>query len=556
MKKIFILLLLLTGAAGAAYYYLNPYSVPTISNDYYAEYLPPDSLAVVSLLNIKSLSKTFPKSALGAFLAKPTMHDIMQERGAGQEDIQRYDDLYDGLAGVLTNPAFHQVFGDDTVIGMLPLDPVRLQADPAKEIQNSLLVFASSSAAGSIDRFARLVMGRDMNTQTVDGVALTRIRLDENEVIYGSAKNGVIILAYTPGNITAAIKQKTKGTNLSDTADFIAAKKFWAESALHHGFLKTYINLAGFRTLLSFSKQQPILPAAQYLQGFKSVAGFITEHQGLLRCITRAEYDFSLLHKQVQLQYQSLAEHNLSLPLLTDKTLAYYWFSPLEQLFAGKIFSAGNKAKYEGVAAAVEEELGFSLQQIMDATGPQAGLLVNDIVNTGLFPLPRLVLFVQIKDFHTAQEIITRLRSKIAERGFAEEQSSEINGQTIYYWSVLPHEATHLALVLTDNMLYISNGESSLQGLLARAQGQSDLSPSMLSNLGPALTQQITDANYSLFVLRPALLASKIREISAWLSGILSAGSTSTEKVQEELLTLMESIEVATGSGKLEHDHA
>ena len=128
MKKIILVVLLLLGVAGATYYITRPSS--SLSLDYYAEYLPQDTLATVSLIDLKGLSERFPASALGRFFAKPTMHGMLSELGVPDQGLQEYDDIYDGIADVLTNPAFRQVFGDDAVVALLPPDGAFLQKSP------------------------------------------------------------------------------------------------------------------------------------------------------------------------------------------------------------------------------------------------------------------------------------------------------------------------------------------------------------------------------------------------------------------------------------------
>ncbi len=109
MKKIILIVFLVAGAAGA-FLYLNRATTPADS-EYYADYLPQDTLATVSLLDLKGLSETFPLSSLGNFFAKSTIHGILTELGSPAEGLKEYDDIYDGIAGVMTNPAFRQVFG-------------------------------------------------------------------------------------------------------------------------------------------------------------------------------------------------------------------------------------------------------------------------------------------------------------------------------------------------------------------------------------------------------------------------------------------------------------
>ena len=555
MKKILILVLLLAGAAGAVLYFSR--STSPVDSEYYADYLPTETLATVSLIDLKGLTDSFPASSLGKFLAKPTVHGIMTELGAAPEDIDSYDEMYDGLAGVMTNPAFRQVFGDDAVVAVLSPDPARLRTEPEQEVQHSLLVFGTSSVSGPLDSFARLVMSKSVTKETVDGLKLTRIQLDENEVIYGYADGGVLVLAYAPDNIAQAIKQKQAGGGLQESAFFAAAKKFWSESAEGREYAHTYVNIAQIQSLLAASEEQKAREAADFLQGFKGVGSVIVDQQGELNITTRMEYDFASLNELIRHQYQSISKENLSLDLLTPQTLVYYWASTLDKEFVKGLLSATDEEQYKQADARVQKELGLSLDEIIAAVGPQSGMVVNEIVNTGLFPLPKVIFFLQIRDHKVAQLVLDNVRSKIGERGFAAEQSQEVNGHTIYFWSVLPGEATQPAMVLTDNMLYIANGKSSLETLIAGDRSPAAVPADMAASLGSELVTMIESSNYNTFIMSPARLATEVKDAADWLAGMMAASKgVSAEKLKQEILTLMHSIEVVTATSDIQKDYA
>jgi len=555
MKKILFLVLLLAGAAGAVFYYSR--SVGPVTGEYYADYLPQDTLATVSLIDLKGLSENFPASSLGKFFAKPTMHGILTELGAPPEAIVNYDEMYDGLAGVMTNPAFRQVFGDDAVLALLTPDPARLRTELEREAQHSLLVFGTSSVSGPLDSFARLVMSKSVSKETVDGLDVTRIELDENEVIYGYADGGVVILAYESGNIVQAVKQKQAGGGLQESAYFAAAQKFWSQSVDGRKYAQTYVNIAQIRTLFAASGKEEAREAAAYLQGFKGIGSVIVDQQGELHVATRMEYDFASLNDLIKDQYKAVSKENISLGLLTPEALAYYWISLLDKEYFKELVSATDDEQYRLTDARVRQELGLSLEEIIAAVGPQFGLVVNEIVNTGLFPLPKVVFFLQVRDHKIALQILDTLRSKVAERGFAAEQSEQVNGQTIYYWSVLPGEATQPALVLTDNMFYVANGKSTLKSLVEGVQSQAALPADMAETLGGELVKNIENSNYTTFVMRPAMLATEVKDAADWLAGMMEATrGVSAEQLKQEILKLMQSVDVVTATSDIQQDHA
>ena len=555
MKKIYLLVLLLAGVVGAVMYFTR--STTQVGSKYYADYLPTDTLVTVSLVDLKGLADSFPSSSLGSFLAKQTMHGILTELGATPEGLNGYDEMYDGVADVMTNPAFRQVFGDDAVIALLSPDPERLQAVPEQELQRSLLVLGTSSVSGPLDSFARLVMSKSVSKETVDGVELTRIQLDENQVIYGYAEGGILVLAWEPGNIVSAVRQKQAGGGLQEQAFFMAAGKFWSGTASGREYAQTYINFATVRDILVASNKEDAIETADYLQGFKGAGSVIVEREGALHIASRLEYDFDSLNELVKSQYKSLAQQNLSLGLLTGKTLAYYWTSTLGKEFIREIFSATGEEQYKQADVRVREELGLSIEEVIGAVGPQFGLALNDVVNTGLFPLPKVILFLQIRDNTVARQVLDKLRKEIAEGGFAAEQSTQVNGHTIYFWPVLPAEAAQPALVLTDNMLYLANGKSSLEELVAEGRSVATLPEATAKSLGREIVHNIETSNYSTFVMRPARMATEVKDAADWVAGMLDASKgVPTENLKQEILKLMHSVDVVTATSDIQTDYA
>ncbi|RUM40465.1 MAG: hypothetical protein DSY80_10195 [Desulfocapsa sp.] len=554
MKKILVFVLLFAGIAGAALY-VN-HSLRLSNTTYYADYLPAETLATISLIDLNGLTDNFPSSPVGQLLEKKTMHSFLNQLGADPGQINSYDEVYDNVAGVMTNPAFRQVFGDDAVVALLAPDLFQLRDDPEAEILRSLLIFGTSAISGPVDSFSRLVGSKEISTVTVDGLDISRIQLDDEEM-YGYAENGTLVLAWSTANIVTAVAQKKAGRSLRESASFVTAERFWSGFSSSRQYVQSYVNIARLQRLLAASKEHNAGETADFLQGFKGMESVLMQQGNELRMHSRVEYDFASLNEIFKRQYQSLAEKNLALSLLTRQALAYYWSCTLDREFIRESLSLKNEGQYRQLDAAVLKELGISLDKIIAAVGPQYGLVMNDIVNAGMFPLPKVIFFLQIRDHKIAQQLMDRVRKKIAERGFAAEQSLQVGKNVIYYWSILPNEATQPALVLTDNMLYIANGKSSLESLAAGNVSQDKLPADMADTLGPALVKNVEDGNYSTFIMRPARLADEGGDAVHWLIGMLAAEKgMSVGSLEAELLKAIRSIDVIAATSNFQKEHA
>ena len=83
MKKIFFLVCCLC-IFGVLAYFLSRPAPPEPEQNYYADFLPEDTVAVLSLYDMAGLSKAFPGTPLSRFLSKPVMHEMMGELGGGR----------------------------------------------------------------------------------------------------------------------------------------------------------------------------------------------------------------------------------------------------------------------------------------------------------------------------------------------------------------------------------------------------------------------------------------------------------------------------------------
>ncbi len=518
---------------------------PMSGSEYYADYLPADTLAAVTLLDLQGMTAAFPESALGSFFAKPTVREILAEQGASEDAIIKYEEFADGAADLLTNPAIEQLFGDDITFALLAPDIARLNTAPEAELKRMLLAFGSSAAAESAAMLARLTLS-GFSTETVNGLELTRIRLDNNEYLYGHAQDGVIILSYSPDTITTALRQKAAGGGLNALPAFQAAKKFWTERAAAAScYVKFYTNPEKISKVAAASRQPEFGTAAALLRGVQIWSGVAAVAQGDVQIISRASYDLT-----GRGQRQPPRQNNMALHLLNEKTLLYGWVADLNN----ELFAAAGPKQYQMMDAAVQEQLGLSLQELLAALGPQAGLTMGEVTSIGLFPLPRLNLFAQIREPESARRLAARLRQKMAERGFSE-KTKEAGGNSITYWPLLPPEAAHPALALTDQMLYFANGEAALQSVMTE-EGRG-LPQFWRELFGPELAAQFSAANSLALVVRPALLAAAAQKTTNWAATVLPpTGLLAAEKLRAAVLNLLRSLNFTAVWSRVEADHA
>ncbi|WP_446008005.1 hypothetical protein [Candidatus Electrothrix sp.] len=564
MKKLLFYLCCLLFLGALSYFFFYYPVPPDNQQSYYADFLPEDTVALVSLYGMKDIAENFPRTSLGHFFSQPNMHEMMRELGATDEDLYTYDAFYQSIADMMTSPLLTHIFGDDAIITLFPPDVERLEEDPEQEVKNALLVFATSSTAGSISTLASIALKSVTNIR-ISGLKMTRIILNEEEegiekegvgeeVIYGYDDQGIIMLAYDPERIVAAVQHKAGKDNLRHTDPFLATEAFWQEEAQKHIYVRLYCNmplLEEFFAALPQQKSQERATRPRSLRKFAGVegmGGMVIEEQGKLRLRIQGKIDNKLLPKVFPkvLSHGSLEE--VTLPLLREDTLFHYRIADFDKAFVrGFLSLAKAKSQYKELKKTVQKNIGFSLDKLLEAVGPHAGVSVQGLVNAGIFPLPKTVFAFQVQDKKAAGRALRKVRDAMKKQGLYEDYE-KIQGQRLYYWSMMPIEATHLAIALTDTMLYIANGESQLRALLAEKADPEALTEKMVKELGTIAGACVRKANVSAFLLRPRKLADHIAPVVGWLTDMtLASQAGSGKKTQKEVLALLRSVDGIAG---------
>ena len=521
----------------------------------YARYLPPEVVGTVNLTHLAAFSDGFAASALGKSLAKDTVHTIIRELGGQDKDQAEYDRLYDSVAEVANDPAFRAVFGDDVTLALLPPEKGGMTKDPAEALQRSLVVVARTAAAGALDVLSRLIKNAQVSRETIDGLELVKIVMASNQVIYGYAEGKLLLLAYAPSAIKTCVTAGKGEQALVKAPLYQQAVAFWQPYPEKDVYSRVYLNVELLAGLLQQAVQAEVKESGALLKGVTSMfsVSYATE-QGL-ESKGRSSYRYDQLHPLMKSAVDA-AGANRSLHLLKDRTLAYNWASSLRPDMLVKTLADDEKA-YKEMDAEVRRNLGVSLEELGRAFGPQYGGVLDDIVRTPLFPWPKMVLFVELRDRKIAESVLGGIRRLIAGNGMVAEQQEQVEGRTIYSWPVLPGESAQPAVVLTDSMLYLATSKEALQEVLTSKAAVNTLAAPVKDALGAAVADQLVAANFGSFVVFPRRMAAPTGAALDWLAGILaSTKNVSMGRLNAELVQLLQSTEMVAAATQLTKEQA
>ena len=557
MKKIVGIILCLAVVIAAASYLLSPGKEEAGS---YARFLPPDTMITVNLTHGKTLIDNFAASQLGKALAKDTVHAIISEMDGKPEYLTEYDTVYDSVVKVANDPAFRAVFGDDVTLAVLPVDHTVLAGNPEAAAVSSLVVIAQTSISGALDMLTKFVNNDRISRETVDGLDLVKIATDQGAVIYGYTHGRTVFLALSPVAIKACLAAGTGQTALDKAPAFQEAAAYWQTFPEATTYGRAYVNTPAIAELI---KRISVADVANIPEGNEDVLAAFKEIGDMLAGIgaiysvnywtdqgveerARVGLVYDQLHPMMKNLFDATAKGNQTMHLLRENTLAYVWASALNMEYIIQSMKA-DETTYQRMESGLQENVGVSMEELGRTFGPQYGGVLDDIIQTPLFPWPKMTWFVEIRDRAIAGKILDKVRSAVAAQGMANEEQEQVQDQIIHSWPILPDEALQPAVLLTENMLYLSTSKQNLKEMLAAKGTPADLT----ARMGRDLSGRMQAANYGNFVIFPARMAPQIDASLAWLAHTMQmrlSKKVKMERLRHELMQLLQAVELAAST--------
>ena len=551
MKKQTMLALCLAGLVGAVLFFLLR---DTREPNQYARFLPPDVVTTINLTNASALADRLAVSPLARLFAKDTVQAIVREMGGQPQETAGYERLHDALTGMVNDPAFRALFGEDATLALLPPDMRGMREHPADALRNSLVVVARSSVAGALDMLSRLVKNAQVGRQTVDGLDLVTITVDRDQVLYGYTEGNTVLLAFAPAAIKTCVAIGKGGNGLDKAPQFKEAVTFWQTAGKATTYSRIYCDLARAAELLKMAQVKEIKEMGEMLQGMESMVSVTYGTEQGVESRGRAAFQAEGLHPQIKSAVEA-AGANQFLRLLGESTLVYNWASSLrpEMIVAAM---AADAQVYREADSEVRQTLGLSLEELGRAFGPQYGGVLDGIVKTPLFPWPKLTVFVSVRDRQLAETAFDGLRRTIAASGLTAAEQEQVGGQTIYSWPILPGSSAQPAAMLTDRMFVVATGKEALHDLLNAAATDGVPAPVAIQ-VGAEPAERIAAANFGSFVAFPRRMAPQVGETLEWLNAILAATrNISIARLSSELVHLLESTDCLVATSRLTTEQA
>ncbi|NLZ17403.1 MAG: hypothetical protein GX087_06690 [Desulfobulbaceae bacterium] len=561
MKKFGIILAAVLLVAAAALHFMQGRK-GAVSADEVAAYVPQDALIMSSQTNLKQVSDTFTNSPLGRFFAKETMHAIMEELAAAPETIQAYDQWYDSVANTMKNPLFRTVFGDDMTVAVLPPNTDLLKENPEQAFRRALLVYATTSTASAAEILGSLAKGVTIEKEQTDGLELTKIQLNSGdggkETIYGYNAAGVVLLALDKAPVIAGVQAREADNSLKAQTAYQEANDFWQRESQATIYSRNYFNIAGLAALLPHLEQsEGMQEAVAYLQGLDYGYDITVRTPQGLHNKARVKLQHEQLHDLFKTMVdESAAGVTVPLSLVNDKTLFFQWGYSFKPEALLKLTAQADPEGYAAMQQEAQELLGIPIEDAASSFGPRYGLILNDIVETGIFPLPDLAFFTNVRNRNHVQALATALNQQVAVYGLTGEQQQLTNNTLLFSWPVMTEIGLVPALGLNDSLAFLGTMQGSMQPLLVDQKQPGEALPAdITAQLGPDLSSKLGKANGGVFLLRSARLAEKSQSTLDLFNSLAGPSiGVNFNRLGQEVLKLMQATELVAGTTNINKD--
>ena len=570
MNKILVLLLSVLVLGGGAFFFMQHKGmVPELrgsDNKDASLYLPQDTVATCNLLHLGEVSRQFPTTPLGRFLARETMDSMLDHLDGGVLTPAQYDQLYNQVGSVVTHPVFQAAFGGDVTVALLKPEVQALQSDPAAALRRALVVIARTTETGVRDFFAGMAQNYPVTQEKIDGLDLTKIKLDEQQPIYGLAKGNTVLLAYDPAVISRCLAiAGQSGHRLAESPVYQAGKQYWAEAAQEKTYLRLLVQpqaaaqLAAALNLQSLSQNAPeaheflsaLQQSAAKIKGVDGAYGLLFAGDHGLEGRIRVTYTYEQLAPLVKAALDSATSPNPTLSLLREDTLLYFWASDLRlDLLKDSLLKGEDQGAVTVADGYVHQFLGMGIDEVARTFGPQYGLVFEDIVPIFGIPVPKLTMFISHRDRAMANRVVDALRGAVSGSGMLKEAQEQVQGQNLYSWPLWPDDNLQPALVATDTRLYASSSKRMLKDILTSQNTPTALVTPVAKQLGENLAKRVGQANLMSVVLYPQRMAPPMDHVFTWMA---RNRYVPADGFKEQLETLMQSTDLLAFTFTADH---
>jgi hypothetical protein len=515
MKKVVMLIVVLGLVAIGTSYFLKTAHKEVKP----AELLPADTLLMVELVNLEKSIDGFKSGKLGQKLNEIDLTGVMQDLEVPIKAIEEYEKTKSAVLSTLDSMLFKELFGQETVLAVLPLKIDRLTPEGLKKALGSLVLISRPKSRAELIEFASRILAKNLKFQTevYAGNEVKSFELNSDITVHYSLADGLLVATLDRQAIKTCLdlrKNQQPSLDQNEYYQNLRSKLASPETKtfVYNNTKKLYESILNISRLIikeeEFSDMERSLAA---FNGLKAI-GYASYDDGsdLLQNRTLVMIDKKGLEPVYAKAYCSEPGENKTLQIVPDNTLFYYWANNMYLKSFWDIYFENqylnDEEEKESMKTSLEKETGVSFDEVLQAFGKQFGLILTDINTGGLFPIPKLTFFVEIAN----QDTVAKLMDSVTQKSGMVLQKEEFNDIKINYIMLPFGNDVQPAYAFFNGFCLVSINHQLIKDIISTYKNGDNITT---DKDFLAVNKGLTDKNNNIMFVKFDQLIDKIKEL-------------------------------------------
>ncbi|MEA1900280.1 MAG: DUF3352 domain-containing protein [Thermodesulfobacteriota bacterium] len=514
MKKVIIFIVVLGLVAIGTSYLLKPAHKEVKP----AKLLPADTLLMVELVNLEKSIDGFKSGILGQKLREIDLTGVMQNLEVPIKAIEEYEKTKSAVLSTLDSMLFKELFGQETVLAVLPPKIDHLTPEGLKKALGSLVLISRPKSSAELVEFVSRILTKNLKFQTevYAGYEIKSFELDYDITVHYSLADGLLVATLDRQAIKNCLDlKKNQQPSLDQNEYYQNLRSKLASSGtktfVYNNTKKMYESILNISRLIikeeKFSDMERSLAAFNALKAI----GYASYDDGsdLLQSKTLVMIDKKGLEPVYAKAYCSKPGENKTLQFVPDNTLVYYWANNMYLKSFWDIYFENqylNDEEKESMKTSLEKEIGVSFDEVFQAFGNQFGLILTDINTGGLFPIPKLTFFVETANQDTA----AKLMDSVTQKSGMVLQKEEFNDIKINYIMLPFGNDVQPAYAFFNGFCIVSINHQLIKDIISTYKNDDNITT---DRDFLAVNKGLTDKNNNIMFVKFDQLIDKIKEL-------------------------------------------
>lgn len=432
MKKfLYSLVALLVVVSGWVFIFGNP-----VSKEVPADLLPVNTIGYLEHNNGSQTIKTFTDSRLGQKLLNLDIDSISVALKLPEQQSQQLKKNINQFIGLKDNQLLHDMFGKQLVVGILPESGGFEVDDPAKFIQERVVVITKPKySANLLEKLAEQFLGKgkiiDSNYEQ-----FTLKRVDySGQQLSTVVIDGYFLMSYSEKLIKKCIDvHNKKETSLSLSQEI--QKHLEPEKEADNFY---YLSIEEFikegrKISAGFDKtiQEMFEEEFTALEGFTSASYRGSFSPTMQDDYFAVHFDKDRINKYAKKQIQIAPASNDTVSWVSKEQVAYYWANTLDFETLWQAYKDESDPVHElmQAEAAFQTITGISIEEFIALFDKEAAFFLSKSDQSQLIPVPTFISFLSVNDKTKVLSILDKIITTYS----IPVQKGEYKGVSYTFW--------------------------------------------------------------------------------------------------------------------------